>query len=50
VKLVAVTGLSDPAYAARLLAGGFDGHLVKSLDYDALLAALDRLLWMPPKR
>jgi two-component system, sensor histidine kinase len=50
VKLVAITGLSDPAYAARLLAASFDGHLVKPLDYDALLAALDRLLWMPPKR
>ena len=50
VKLVAVTGLSDRAYAARLLAAGFDCHLVKPLDYDALLAALDRFLWMPPKR
>jgi two-component system, cell cycle response regulator len=50
VKLVAVTGLSDPADVTRLLTSGFDGHLVKPLDYDALLAALERILWMPPKR
>jgi CheY-like chemotaxis protein len=50
VKLVAVTGLSDETDAVRLRRAGFDGHLVKPLDYDALLAALDRLLWMPPKR
>jgi CheY-like chemotaxis protein len=50
VKLVAVTGLSDRGAATRLLAAGFDGHLVKPLDYDVLLATLDRILWMPPKR
>jgi CheY-like chemotaxis protein len=50
VKLVAVTGLSDEAVALRLRTAGFDAHLVKPLDYDALLAALDRILWMPPKR
>jgi CheY-like chemotaxis protein len=49
VKLVAVTGLSDRGNVTRLLTAGFDGHLVKPLDYDALLAALDRILWMPPK-
>jgi CheY-like chemotaxis protein len=50
VKLVAVTGLCDEADAVRLHTAGFDDHLVKPLDYDALLAALDRILWMPPKR
>jgi CheY-like chemotaxis protein len=50
VKLVAVTGLSDHADTTRLRAAGFDAHLVKPLDYDALLEALDRILWMPPKR
>jgi DNA-binding response OmpR family regulator len=50
VKLVAVTGLSDERDAVRLRKAGFDAHLVKPLDYDALLAALDRILWMPPKR
>jgi CheY-like chemotaxis protein len=50
VKLVAVTGLSDEADTTRLRVAGFDAHLVKPLDYDALLKALDRILWMPPKR
>jgi CheY-like chemotaxis protein len=49
VKLVAVTGLSDKADAVRLRKAGFDAHLVKPLHYDALLDALDRILWMPPK-
>ena len=49
VKLVAVTGLSDERDAVRLRKAGFDAHLVKPLDYDVLLAALDRILWMPPK-
>jgi CheY-like chemotaxis protein len=34
VKLVAVTGLSDRAAIARLLEAGFDGYLVKPLDFD----------------
>jgi CheY-like chemotaxis protein len=50
VKLVAVTGLSDRADVTRLLQAGFDGYLVKPLDFGALLETLDRLLWMPPKR
>jgi CheY-like chemotaxis protein len=49
VKLVAVTGLSDEADATRLRKAGFDAHLVKPLDYDALLVAFDRILWMGPK-
>jgi two-component system cell cycle response regulator len=50
VKLVAVTGLSDRADVTRLLQAGFDGYLVKPLDFEALLETIDRLLWMPPKR
>jgi CheY-like chemotaxis protein len=50
VKLVAVTGLSDPADVARLRSAGFDGHLVKPLDYDALVATLDRILSRSPER
>ena len=49
VKLVAATGLSDEADATRLRKAGFDAHLVKPLDYDALLVAFDRILWMGPK-
>jgi CheY-like chemotaxis protein len=49
VKFVAVTGLSSAADTQRLLAAGFDAHLVKPIDYDVLLATLDRVLWMPPK-
>jgi CheY-like chemotaxis protein len=50
VKIVAVTGVSGRAEATRLLQAGFDGHLVKPLDYETLLAVLDRILWMAPKR
>ena len=50
VKLVAVTGLSDRADVTRLLQAGFDGYLVKPLDFGALMETIDRLLWMPPKR
>jgi CheY-like chemotaxis protein len=50
VKVVAVTGLSGRGEATRLLTAGFDAHLVKPLDYDVMLATLDPLLWMPPKR
>jgi two-component system cell cycle response regulator len=50
VKLVAVTGLSDRADVTRLLQAGFDGYLVKPVEFEALLDTIDRLLWMPPKR
>jgi CheY-like chemotaxis protein len=44
LKLVAVTGFSDHAYATRLRTAGFDGHLLKPIDYDTLRALLDRVL------
>jgi CheY-like chemotaxis protein len=44
LKLVAVTGLSDHAHATCLRKAGFDGHLLKPIDYDTLRALLDRVL------
>jgi CheY-like chemotaxis protein len=48
VKLVALTGLSDPEAATRLFKAGFEAYLLKPLFYDALPDTLNRLLWMPP--
>jgi two-component system, chemotaxis family, CheB/CheR fusion protein len=44
--LVALTGYGQPADRARALASGFDQHIVKPVDPDALL----RLLGKPPLR
>jgi CheY-like chemotaxis protein len=46
VRFVAVTGLSDHANLTRMLQAGFDGYLVKPLDYDVLAATLDCILGM----
>jgi CheY-like chemotaxis protein len=48
-EVVAVTGVRDRRDPTRLLSAGFDGHLVKPVEYDALLATLDRVLRVPPK-
>jgi CheY-like chemotaxis protein len=47
LKVIAITGVSDRTLATRFLAGGFDGHLVKPVDFEALRTTLDRLLTLP---
>jgi two-component system, chemotaxis family, CheB/CheR fusion protein len=50
--LVAVTALGDYSDYMRTLELGFDAHVVKPIDYDALVAVLWRLLprVSPPSR
>ncbi len=38
--LIALTGYDSPADRARTLASGFDGHVAKPADFDALLALI----------
>jgi CheY-like chemotaxis protein len=40
VKLLAITGFGQPDDRERALAAGFDEHLVKPLEYQALLKAI----------
>jgi CheY-like chemotaxis protein len=40
VRIVALTGWGDASERARTLKAGFDGHLVKPVDIDALQALL----------
>jgi CheY-like chemotaxis protein len=40
---IAVTALAAPADGARIRAGGFDAHLVKPVDADALLSCIATL-------
>lgn len=42
--VIACTGLSDPASRQRILAAGFDAHVVKPYDPSHLLDQLDELL------
>jgi CheY-like chemotaxis protein len=48
IRVVAVSGFGRKDDLERTRAAGFDGHLVKPLDYDALPEAADRILRMPP--
>ncbi len=45
VRVIAVSGLGDRETARRAWKAGFDAHLVKPLDHDAITAALARVLW-----
>jgi CheY-like chemotaxis protein len=46
VRVVAVTGFGGHEDAKRISEAGFDGHLVKPIDYDLLMAAVGA----PPAR
>jgi two-component system, chemotaxis family, CheB/CheR fusion protein len=44
MRVVAITGLGRDADVRRSLEAGFDGHLVKPIDYDLLMGLLIRLV------
>lgn len=44
-KVIAISAHGEPADIRRTWEAGFDGHLVKPVDPDVLLAALERTLW-----
>jgi CheY-like chemotaxis protein len=44
IRVIAVTGLGRDTDIERTRAAGFDGHLVKPLDYDLLVTVLARVL------
>ena len=44
LPVVAVTALGADADLHRTWAAGFDGHLTKPIDYDSILALLNRVL------
>jgi CheY-like chemotaxis protein len=44
IRVLAVTGLGRADDVKRCRAAGFDGHLVKPLDYDRLVATVGRVL------
>ncbi len=48
--VVACSGLSDPASRQKVIAAGFDGHVVKPYPHEELLDLLTRLLRGEPER
>jgi CheY-like chemotaxis protein len=48
IRVVAVTGFGRTDDLERTRAAGFDGHLVKPLDYDRLVTTLGRALGLSP--
>lgn len=50
IPVIACTGLSDPASRQRVIAAGFDGHVVKPYEHEELLGMLARLLQGEPER
>jgi CheY-like chemotaxis protein len=47
IRVVAITGLGREDDLERTRAAGFDGHLVKPVDYDLLVRTLRRALGLP---
>ena len=43
--VLAVTALGSDADVKRTLEAGFDGHLVKPIDYETIAAQLERIFW-----
>jgi CheY-like chemotaxis protein len=43
--VLAVTALGSEADFRRTYAAGFDGHLVKPIDYETIAAQLERIFW-----
>lgn len=41
MRLIAITGYGSQSDRARVREAGFDGHLVKPVDIDELLRAID---------
>jgi CheY-like chemotaxis protein len=48
--VIACTGLSDPASRQKVIAAGFDGHVIKPYPHEELLDMLGRLLHGEPER
>jgi len=48
--VIACTGLSDPASRQKVIAAGFDGHVVKPYRHEELLDMLGKLLHAEPER
>jgi CheY-like chemotaxis protein len=44
-KIIAVSAFGEPTDVQRTWAAGFDGHLVKPVDHELLVATLQRTLW-----
>jgi CheY-like chemotaxis protein len=49
--VIAVTALGDDADFRRTWDAGFNGHIVKPIDYEAIAAQLERVFWAqrPPR-
>jgi CheY-like chemotaxis protein len=45
IRVVAVSVLAGDADLKRTWLAGFDGHIVKPIDYDLLAAPLERVFW-----
>ncbi len=48
--VLAVTALGSEADIRRTWEAGFDGHLVKPIDYETIAAQLERIFWAHRKR
>jgi len=48
--VLAVTALGSEADIKRTWEAGFDGHVVKPIDYETIAAQLERILWAHPRR
>jgi len=48
--VLAVTALGSEADIRRTWEAGFDGHVVKPIDYETIAAQLERILWAHPRR
>ena len=48
--VVAVTALGSDADIRRTWEAGFDGHLVKPVDYETIAAQLERIFWTHRRR
>jgi len=48
--VLAVTALGTEADIRRTWVAGFDGHLVKPIDYETIAAQLERISWAHRKR
>ena len=48
LRVVAVTGLTSHQDLMRAWKSGFDGYLTKPIEYEAVVATLQRVFWAKP--